>query len=174
MMIAAICFGGLYFITIKTMGTTIKRILFALLFAFVGGIIGILIAFPDHFESFNDYQINVIDYFGRATTIYARGERTGLLGQHEAITISPENIASRTWSYNPQRDLKYDGEDYVLYKVENGILHVYTQQILPNMDFSSWGIPVEQETLETTKKNVFQENSRKNGYHIISTKGMTE
>ena len=64
--------------------------------------------------------------------------------------------------------MKYDGEDYVLYKVENGILHVYTQQILPNMDFSSWGIPVEQETLETTKKNVFQENSRKNdiSYHI--------
>lgn len=156
------------------MGATTKRILLFLLSAALGGLIGILVVFPDHFESFNDYQINVIDYFGRATTIYARGERTGLLGQHEAITISPENIASRTWSYNPQRDLKYDGEDYVLYKVENGILHVYTQQILPNMDFSSWGIPVEQETLETTKKNIFQENSRKNGYHIISTKGMTE
>ena len=83
-------------------------------------------------------------------------------------------MASRKWSYDPGRDLRYDGEDYVLYKVENGVLYVYSQQILPNIDFSSWGIPVEQETLETKKKNLIQENSQKNGYHIISTKGMTE
>ena len=67
------------------MGATIKRILLFLLFAVLGGLIGILVVFPDHFESFNDYQINVLDYSGRATTLYARGERTGLLGQHEAI-----------------------------------------------------------------------------------------
>lgn len=160
--------------TVLNMGATIKRILLFLLFAVLGGLIGILVVFPDHFESFNDYQINVLDYSGRATTLYARGERTGLLGQHEAITISPENIASRKWSYDPGRDLRYDGEDYVLYKVENGVLYVYSQQILPNIDYSSWGIPVEQETLEKKKKNLIQENSQKNGYHIISTKGMTE
>ena len=155
------------------MGATIKKVLLFLLFAVLGGIIGILVVFPDYFESFNDYQINIIDYSGRTTTIYARGEQTGLLGQHEAITISPENIASRKWSYDPRRDLRYDG-DCVLYKVENGALRIYSLQILPDMDFSSWGIPVLQETLETKRKNIIQENSLENGYHIISTKGMTE
>ena len=155
------------------MGATIKKVLLFLLGALIGGIVGILLVFPDHFESFNDYQITIIGYSGWTTTIYARGEQTGLLGQHEAIIISPENIASRKWSYDPGRDLKYAGSD-ILYKVENGKLYIYSSQILPNVNFSSWGLPVEQETLKTKRKNIFQENSRENGYHIISTKGMTE
>jgi hypothetical protein len=154
--------------------TLLKKIAIRIGYMILGGLLAIGLVFPDYLESNNDYQIVYQGPAGKTITIYARGERNGLLGQHEAVVFSPENIASRNWSYNPSRDLRYEGEDYVLYKIENGLLHIYSQQILSNIDFSQWTIPIRQETMETKRKLLFQENSRKNGYNIISVTGMTE
>ncbi|MBR1490837.1 MAG: hypothetical protein IJ611_09005 [Bacteroidales bacterium] len=152
----------------------LKKIVIRIGYMIIGGLLAIGFVFPDYLADIHDYQIIYQDLTGSAITIYARGERKGLLGQHETIVFSPENIASRNWSYNPSRDLRYVGEDYVLYKIENGWFHIYSQQILSSIDYSQWNIPIRQETMETKRKLLIQENSRKNGYNIISVNGMTE
>lgn len=152
----------------------LKRIAIRIGYFVLGGLLAIALVFPDHMEVYNDYQIVYQGFSGNPTTIYARGERKGLLGQHEAIVLSPENIASRKWSFDPSRDLRYEGEDYVLYKIEKGALHVYSKRVVPNIDYSQWTIPLRQETFKMTQKFLVQENSRKNGYNIISVRDMTE
>ena len=152
----------------------IIRTIISLALLFIGGLLALGLFLPTLFEVCNDYQIIYCNTFGKSITVYARGERKGLLGQHEAIIFSPENIASRKWTYDSHRDLRYNGEDYVLIKIEDGVLHVYSRQILSNVDFSSWEIPVIQETLETKRKILVQEDSKENGYSIISVKDMTE
>jgi len=155
-------------------GYYIKRVVICVSLLFLGFLLAIGLFFPKALEETNDYQIIYDNPPNEPVVVYARGEQTGLLGQHEAIVLSPENIASRNWSYNPARDLRYEGENYVLYKMENGVLHIYCNQVLPDIDCSLWGIRIKQETLATKRLNLIQKNSRENGYHIISVRGMTE
>ena len=150
------------------------RIIAGIFLMLAGGLLAVGIVFPDYMEKTNDYQIIIAGINRKPITVYARGEQKGLLGQHEAIIISPENIASRKWTYNPDRDLRYNGENSVFYKIENGALHIYSQQILTNIDYSLWEVPIVQESLKTAKRWINQSNSRENGYCVIAVAGMTE
>lgn len=149
----------------------LKRILVGIVLMCLSSLLTIGLVFPNYLEDNHDYQIVYQRVSGQTITFFARGERNGLLGQHEVITISPENIASRNWAYNPKRDLRYNGEGFVLYKIENGILHVYSHQILSDIDYSYWILPIMQESFETKKIFINQKNSQEKGYCVLSVRG---
>lgn len=128
--------------TLKIIGKNTILVICSFIIFCVGFLCAFLFVFAQKAERYTYYQISYADSHGKTLIFYARGEETGLLGQHEAIIFSPENPSRKAWSYKPNRDLRFYGTNCISYKIKNDSLFINSPIALPTSDLLGWKIPI--------------------------------
>ena len=128
--------------TLKNIGKISILVICSFIIFCVGFLCASLFVFSQKAERYTYYQISYTDCHVKTLIIYARGEETGLLGQHEAITFSPENPSRKDWSYTPNRDLRFYGTNCISYKIKNDSLFINSPLTLPTSDLIGWKTPI--------------------------------
>lgn len=139
-------------------------LIYSIIAVVFGATVMFVIVFISEMEPFSDYRIIYYDSKGDKTNIYARGYCRGLLGQHNSIVLSPEDISSKRWVFNPERDIEYRCGQ-LFYKFKSDTLFLYSNEAQTKESIN--GIPIVNESFETKRKILTVDNCSENGYNYI-------